>query len=181
MLSFLKESHPSITESEGDHPFVECATFADEIKGEGYSWQSEWHYDNQPYMIEGGSPSDYPDFNPPTENVTGALAAMFGMLTGDSSVQSTPYYQQIAKSFPDSNDQLSFALRLLIHYTGDIHQPLHTVAGLDSEYPKGDEGGNYEHVSPTVDSVSNLHSVWDSVIYNYCGYPTLVSALFLTH
>lgn len=56
---------------------------------------------------------------------------------------------------------------------GDIHQPLHAVAEVDSQYPHGDAGGNYEHISPSVDGVSNLHSVWDSVIYQFTGYPDL--------
>lgn len=29
------------------------------------------------------------------------------------------------------------------------------------------------HISPSVDGVSNLHSVWDSVIYQFTGYPDL--------
>jgi hypothetical protein len=37
-LAPLKRHYPSITESEGNYPFVECATFADVIKGKGYSW-----------------------------------------------------------------------------------------------------------------------------------------------
>lgn len=38
VLSALKESHSSLTTSEDKHPFTECASFADEIKGKGYSW-----------------------------------------------------------------------------------------------------------------------------------------------
>jgi len=34
----LKRHYPEITESEHLHPFVECATFADVIKGMGYKW-----------------------------------------------------------------------------------------------------------------------------------------------
>jgi len=39
-------------------------------------------------------------------------------------------------------DGLSIALRLVIHYCGDIHQPLHSTARVDSNYPRGDFGGN---------------------------------------
>lgn len=38
MLVSLKTNYPDITFSEKDHPFVECATFADVIKGHGYDW-----------------------------------------------------------------------------------------------------------------------------------------------
>ena len=43
------------------------------------------------------------------------------MLTNTGDYESTPYYQQIAQAFPNPEDQLSFALRLVIHYVGDIH------------------------------------------------------------
>lgn len=75
--------------------------------------------------------------------------------------------------FKDESDQKSFALRLVIHYTGDIHQPLHSVSKVDDEYPKGDRGGNSEWIDPNVSGVGNLHSVWDSVIYEFTGYPDL--------
>jgi hypothetical protein len=37
-LAPLKRHYPDITFSENNYPFVECATFADVIKGKGYSW-----------------------------------------------------------------------------------------------------------------------------------------------
>ena len=64
----------------------------------------------------------------------------------------------------NEDDAKSFALRLLIHYVGDIHQPLHATSRVDSKYPKGDAGGNFFHV-PQKGDVKNLHSVWDSVVY----------------
>ena len=76
--------------------------------------------------------------------------------------------------FPVEADAKSFALRMLIHYVGDVHQPLHTVAEVDSKYPSGDKGGNAETL-PSICGASNLHAMWDSVAYNYCGNPTVVS------
>jgi S1/P1 Nuclease len=43
---------------------------------------------------------------------------------------------------PDPKQAESFILRLLIHYIGDIHQPLHATAKVNPNYPKGDMGGN---------------------------------------
>ena len=48
--------------SEVKYPFVECATFADEIKLKNMTWQSNWHFIDTPYLDEGGSISDYPGF-----------------------------------------------------------------------------------------------------------------------
>lgn len=88
---------------------------------------------------------------------------------------SSYYYQQISKNFTNTEDAKSFALRMIIHYAGDIHQPLHAVAEVDSTYPSGDKGGNYESIPSTGCGASNLHAVWDSVAYSYCGFPTMVS------
>jgi hypothetical protein len=91
--------------------------------------------------------------------------------TGDYA-EST-YYKQILASVDDNEaDARSFALRLLIHYVGDIHQPLHSVSGVSDHYDHGDAGGNYESI-PSINGAGNLHAVWDSVMYNYCGYPDL--------
>ena len=92
------------------------------------------------------------------------------MNTGD--YKQSLYYKQIVAAFPTEQDQKSFALRLIIHYCGDIHQPLHTVAVVNSTYPKGDEGGNLE-LLPDIGGVTDLHYVWDSVSYQYVGYADL--------
>ncbi len=55
------------------------------------------------------------------------------------------------------------ALRLLIHYLGDVHQPLHTVARVNYNYPEGDHGGNSVKL-PEINGTDNLHSVWDSMV-----------------
>ena len=39
-------------------------------------------------------------------------------------------------------------------------------------YPSGDRGGNSETI-PSKSGVSNLHFVWDSVVYKYTGKPVL--------
>jgi len=42
---------------------VECATFADEIKGKGAKWQSGWHFVDTPFVDQPGKTiDDYPDF-----------------------------------------------------------------------------------------------------------------------
>jgi hypothetical protein len=60
----------------------------------------------------------------------------------------------------------SLALRLLIHYYGDIHQPLHSVGRYSQENPKGDKGGNEFELKYHL-GAKNMHSLWDSVLYTY--------------
>ena len=140
------------------------------------TWQSSWHFINQPYFDKGGDAEDFPNFKPPATKIDEALDALIKFLKGDSSSENTEYVKTIKENFKDENDQKSFALRLVIHYIGDIHQPLHAVALVDHDYPKGDAGGNFEKVPDTHhDGVDNLHAIWDSVIYEFPGYQTLVS------
>lgn len=70
------------------------------------------------------------------------------------------------------DDARSFALRLIIHYVGDIHQPLHATSLVNAEFPYGDAGGNSIPI-PDVCGAMNLHAVWDSLAYLYCGEPNL--------
>ena len=100
-----------------------------------------------------------------TDNVH-ALDALTKFLKGDSNADESTYVQQIKEKFDDEKDQKAFALRLVIHYAGDISQPLHDSAEVDSKYPESDRGGNLEKIK-SIDGVSNMHAVWDSVIYEY--------------
>lgn len=95
-------------------------------------------------------------------------------LQGNSGYESSFVYQTVKSHVSDEEQAKSYALRLLIHYLGDIHQPLHATARVDHEYPKGDEGGNFFHL-PSKEGAKNLHSVWDSVVYLYTGTPSLVN------
>ena len=60
----------------------------------------------------------------------------------------------------------SLNMRLVIHYAGDIHQPLHAMSRYTNELPDGDAGGNKFYLTKK-DGISELHALWDSVIYEY--------------
>lgn len=64
----------------------------------------------------------------------------------------------------------SIALRLLIHYVGDIHEPMHTYQGFSSHFKGGDEGGNIEQIK-FMKQHENLHAAWDSIFNAYHGRP----------
>jgi hypothetical protein len=59
----------------------------------------------------------------------------------------------------------SFALRLLIHYVGDIHQPFHSESRYNQEYPDGDKGANLFPL-PNHYDVDELHALWDKILYS---------------
>ncbi len=74
---------------------------------------------------------------------------------------------QILKTSTDKNAQAQ-ALRLIIHFVGDIHQPLHSASRVDQANPEGDRGGNLVSLMvPGKDGQlkqTNLHSFWDGGI-----------------
>lgn len=56
------------------------------------------------------------------------------------------------------------ALKFVVHFVGDIHQPLHDETDFSRfPPPDGDRGGNKVHVNFLGDS-TNLHSIWDGEI-----------------
>merc|ERR1719230_1876130 len=64
----------------------------------------------------------------------------------------------------DESKGKSYALRLLIHFMGDIHQPLHCSDRVDSQFPSGDKGGN-DFPIPYHYSANELHAVFDNTMY----------------
>lgn len=64
------------------------------------------------------------------------------------------------------NDEVSYRIRCLVHYVGDIHQPLHAVSKYSKKQPKGDYGGNGYWIS-SYGAFKNLHSLWDSGMNKY--------------
>lgn len=106
------------------------------------------------------------------------IPAITNWLKGTGDYKNSFVYKQMHTKLSDhTEDELkSHALRLLIHYIGDIHQPLHASARVNSKYPKGDAGGNFVNLPPKG-GAKNLHSVWDSVLYEFTGTPRLVSIL----
>lgn len=74
----------------------------------------------------------------------------------------------------------SFDLRLLIHYVGDIHQPLHAVSRYAKDFPTGDRGGNSFKIT-SKDGISNLHALWDSAVYLYKDDLALVIHIYLSN
>lgn len=58
----------------------------------------------------------------------------------------------------------SYALRLLIHYIGDISQPFHCESRFDQTFPTGDAGAN-AFALPSHYEVDELHALIDKVLY----------------
>ncbi|HXA77792.1 MAG TPA: S1/P1 nuclease [Candidatus Acidoferrales bacterium] len=130
----------------GLDPFVDSSTWPDDIRTirpDG----SPWHFIDIP---RGASESDIAKYCPPaTSCITGALADQLAILRNSNSSAQTR----------------ADALRFIIHFLGDIHQPLHDITN-------NDRGGNCvpvaffnrmpKETNPTLENYNpNLHGVWD--------------------
>jgi hypothetical protein len=82
----------------------------------------------------------------------------------DNVIVALEHNVEILRTSTDDNARAQ-ALRFIIHFVGDIHQPLHCSTRVDRDHPEGDRGGNDFLVkvrdangkSKTV----KLHSYWD--------------------
>ena len=123
---------------------ADAATWADDVRGERKN--GPWHYIDIPRGSKRGA---LEPFCGATGCVTKAISEQLAILK-DSKADAA---------------KRADALRYVIHFVGDLHQPLHTITNAD-------EGGNcvpvkyfrrsaHEHnhsFSP------NLHSIWDTAI-----------------
>ncbi len=74
-----------------------------------------------------------------------------------------------------ADDERLVALKFLLHFVGDVHQPLHAS---DDE----DRGGNEKRVSAQGYRANNLHHYWDTEFVRALGVdPGEVAANLLTH
>lgn len=130
--------------------FMAVATWPDNIKEEDYKVFSAWHFDAK-YFSADGTP--VPQCNNP-ENVVWAI----------NDIQS-----EITSKYANPYDK-SRALTFLIHFVGDVHQPMHNVSRVSKEHPYGDEGGNEYPISYTEANgavIKDLHELWDTALNLY--------------
>lgn len=122
--------------------FVNAAHWADDIRNSAdFGFAQPYHFVDFPFSVdETPVPTDLPD---PDENVLLALR----------------HYVEVLKTSFDPIEQ-AHALRFVIHYVGDLHQPLHGSTRVSEELPRGDRGGNGFDVV-IGNRTTNLHSYWD--------------------
>src|ERR1019366_4832246 len=101
--------------------FVTAAVWADDYKSQLGS--SIWHYIDLPFSLDGTSTNS---FVPASFHVVQAINLSIATLQNSSASQ--------------SNQAVS--LRYLLHFVGDIQQPLHAPDAFFASQPHGDGGGN---------------------------------------
>jgi hypothetical protein len=125
-------------------PIADVSTWADDYRA-AVPATAGWHFINFPLAI-GANTANYRKYCPRGNCVIDAIVTQYRILTTTAD----------ARTKAD-------ALRFLIHFVGDLHQPLHTATN-------GDRGGNclavtYFGEAPVEDDRHNfrpnLHGVWD--------------------
>jgi hypothetical protein len=133
--SLSPEARAAVERILAGRSLAEVSTWADEVRGsEPYRWSAPLHYAN----IEPGAAAFDPARDCPAE---GCIVKAIGDMTGVLRDPSTP------------DDKREEALKFLVHFVGDIHQPLHVSFARD-------RGGN--SITVTVNDIpTNLHRFWD--------------------
>lgn len=132
--------------------FVNASHWADDVKRlPDFEFSPDLHFIDNPFATDGTTlPTDLPKH--------------------DNIVKGLETYVNILKTGTDQNERAE-ALRFIIHFVGDIHQPLHCATRVDANHPEGDRGGNDLSIE-TLDPAGHkkrvkLHSYWDGGIESF--------------
>lgn len=100
-------------------------------------------------------------------NITEHIPDIVNWLSGKGNYKESDTYTTVMNNnYNNETRAQSYALRLLIHYLGDVHQPLHALSRVNPEFPAGDRGGN-DFPLKNHYSIAELHAAWDSVLYEF--------------
>ncbi|CAM3523609.1 S1/P1 nuclease [Aequorivita lipolytica] len=134
-----KKAEKQIVKLLDGHSLAFVANYGDDIKSDRlYDAYGPWHYVNFPF-------GDKYETHPKSEK-------------GDI-IQGIEKCISVLKSDKSTKEDKIFHLKLLVHFIGDLHQPLHI--GIEE-----DKGGNDFQVRWFKDG-TNLHTVWDSKMLDF--------------
>jgi len=141
----------------GDDSMADVAPWADEYRVD-HRETAPWHITNVP-----GSADKYDrnrDCPISPSDPSGKVR--------DCNVDRIPYFEGILRDPSATKDQKVFALKLLIHLMGDLHQPFHNMGDA--------KGGNQVLLNEFGQSTCgtkpcNLHSLWDDGLIEHRDLP----------
>ena len=139
LVEELEEHYPD------SKTFIESSAWADDLKRQGVYAYSSWHYTNIPYNPDSLA---LPKNAQPTVDIVWAINQARNVL---ESPRAVPL------------EKARF-LAFLIHFVGDIHQPLHSTSLYSEHTPDGNRGGNDFPLNSIEHN--NMHKLWD----DGCGF-----------
>lgn len=130
---------------------VSIANWADDYRAD-HKDTAGWHFVN--------IPDDRSTYDPDADCKNGDCVI-------DAIVRFRPVLADCSKSVTERLQ----ALKFIVHFIGDIHQPLHTSERWDAYTAKDDQCGNLVPVT-FFGQTTNLHAVWDTglimrTVYNW--------------
>jgi hypothetical protein len=155
------EARIRVDDALGDNYLAQVSTWPDYIKAEkGWDFAKSWHYMT---VQSDETPSDVAIGNqrkPKIDDVREGIELMVDILKGNAEARGrmTDLLAE-NKLEPLAGSLDATALAFLIHFIGDVHQPMHVGKNRDL-------GGNKISVLYFGER-KNLHSVWDSGILEH--------------
>jgi hypothetical protein len=144
------------TDSLTPHDIASEATWADKYRGNGGRQTAQWHFVD----IEIKDPNlDKACFNHPA--IPPGTVASDGPAADCVVDKIDEFAKELTNPNTDAEEQI-VALKFLLHFVGDIHQPLHSS-------DDNDRGGNNKKVSAAGFMASNLHHYWDTEFVDRLG------------
>lgn len=129
----------------GDATLSDISTWADEVRGEPeYRHTGPWHFINLPLGLS------FPEFEAKVKSM--GMENVYGALQQQELILGSPATTRAEKTE---------ALKFVVHFVGDLHQPMHVSR-------EEDKGGNTIQLNYDGKG-TNLHSLWDSKLIDHEG------------
>jgi hypothetical protein len=129
----------------GSETLADVSTWADEVRGQDqYRQTGPWHYVNLPLGLDSDQFKARVE-NMLESNVYSALGQQMQLITDKSATR----------------EQKIEALKFVVHFVGDLHQPMHVSRAED-------KGGNTIQLNYEGQG-TNLHALWDSKLIDHTG------------
>ena len=139
------EASAAVRELLGNETLAEASTWADEVRSQpDYKHTGPWHYINLPLGLT----------EPAFEKAVKGMAQ-------ENVYSALLQQEQVLGSTASSKEQKIEALKFIVHFIGDLHQPMHVSR-------EEDKGGNTIQVN-YAGVGTNLHALWDSKLLDHLG------------
>ena len=139
------KAQAAVQELLGNESLADVSSWADEVRGqEAYRKTGAWHFLNLPLGL------NYAGFQKQVLNMT------------DENVYSALLQTEKTLKDPGATKENKLeALKFVVHFVGDLHQPMHISRAED-------KGGNTIQLN-YEDKGTNLHSLWDTKMLEQQG------------
>jgi S1/P1 Nuclease len=139
------QASAAVRELLGSETLAEASTWPDEVRSQPeYKHTGSWHYINLPLGL---SEAEF------EKTVKG--------MTQENVYSALLQQEQILGSTTPTKEQKIEALKFIVHFIGDLHQPMHVSR-------EEDKGGNTIQVNYSGVG-TNLHALWDSKLLDHLG------------